>query len=760
MFAPTPAGFQPLLHELSTCLSAPTVALSAGDGQIRPDGAQGLFSADIRLLSRAEVEVPGTELEPISGALHGADRAEFVAVLRGLGDPGPDPTVWLRRRRTVRPDGMDESFSIENASGSGFALTLTLRWAADLADIEVVKAGAAPTELVAGELTPAGLEFATAEVRAIAQAPGAELALECGQAHARWQLRVPARGTVTVNATITVADAGAAVIAAPVGVWSADHLEPDRPPAHLEPDRPPANLEPDRPPARPNPARAGGAAGRAAGDRSDSVDPAGLTVVADDRRLGRLVSRSLADLAALRMATPGQPADVFYAAGSPWYLTLFGRDSLWAARLGLPLGTSVAAGTLRTLAARQASTTDIATAAEPGKILHELRRPRRSLADPMLPPVYYGTVDATLLWVILLEQAWRWGMSEEAAAGLLPAAERALDWMAESGDSDGDGFLEYADASGRGLTNQGWKDSGDAVRFADGRIADGPVALAEVQGYAYQAALAGASLLDGLGRPGAARWRDYATGLAAKFRQKFWCTDNLGPYPAMALDGAKNRVDAPASNMGHLLGTGILSAGESAAVANRLIAPGLSSGFGLRTMSATAGGYSPLSYHCGSVWPHDTAIAVAGLSAAGFPAQAGVLTAGLLAAADAFDGRFPELYSGWSAEETEIPVPYPAACRPQAWSAAAAVVLVQSLLGLRVDVPAGTLTLAPVSTAGALAVAGLQVAGDRLNVRVDSSGRVLEVDYAGPLRVRVGQHVAPTPAPPGAPAGTADPARW
>ena len=717
MSASTSVGLQPLLHELCTCLRAPTVALSGADGQIREDGAQGLFSADIRLLSRAEVEVDGIELEPISGALRGADRAEFVALLRGLGDAGPDPTVWLRRDRTVRPDGMDESFTIENASGSAIALTLMLCWAADLADIESVKAGVAACSVEPGELTPAGVVFRTADVRATAQAPGADLTVNAGQASARWRLEVPAREAVTVRAAITVVDSGAAVIAAPDGAAAlalpADAGSPRRP----------------------------GGPGRGGGSPARST-VGGLTVVADDRRVGRLVSQSLADLAALRMATPELPDDTFYAAGSPWYLTLFGRDSLWAARMGLPLGTAVAAGTLRTLAARQATSTDVATAAEPGKILHELRRSRRSLADPLLPPVYYGTVDATLLWIILLEQAWRWGLPEDVVAGLLPAAERGLRWMAESGDSDGDGFLEYADTSGRGLTNQGWKDSGDAVRFADGRIADGPVALAEVQGYAYQAALAGAGLLDALGRPGAGRWREFAAELAGKFREKYWCADDLGSYPALALDGSKNRVDAPASNMGHLLQSGILSADESAAVADRLVGPDLSSGFGLRTMSAAAGGYSPLSYHCGSVWPHDTAIVVAGLSAAGFPAQAGVLTSGLLAAADAFDGRFPELYAGWSAEVTGVPVPYPAACRPQAWSAATALVLVQTLLGLQVDVPAGTLTLAPLPLAGALDVAGLTVAGHRLDVRTDSVGAVVGVDYAGPLRV-----VEPVPAP-------------
>ena len=341
-------------------------------------------------------------------------------------------------------------------------------------------------------------------------------------------------------------------------------------------------------------------------------------IVADDRRLAPFVEQGVADLQALRMSLRSRPHDDFFAAGSPWYLTLFGRDSIWAARMALPLGTELAGGTLRTLASLQGAQVDLATDEQPGKILHELRRSATTLAHTSLPPIYYGTVDATPLWVCLLADAWRWGMPVAEVAALLPAMERALCWMVEHGDADGDGFLDYHDDFGRGLANQGWKDSDDSVRFADGTIAAGPVALAEVQGYAYEAARAGADLLDAFGRPGGERWRRYAAELADRFRAAFWVADELGPFPALALDRDKRPVDAPASNMGHLLATGILSRTEAAAVADRLVHPSMSSGFGLRTMSSAAGGYSPLSYHCGSVWPHDTAIAVHGLIKAGF----------------------------------------------------------------------------------------------------------------------------------------------
>ena len=221
-----------------------------------------------------------------------------------------------------------------------------------------------------------------------------------------------------------------------------------------------------------------------------------VSVVADDRRLAPLVAASISDLAGLRLAEPGQAGFGYLAAGAPWYLTLFGRDSLWAARMLLPLGTELAASTLRTLAARQGVRVDPSTGEEPGKILHELRRVAfgldgraRRRATMTLPPVYYGTVDATPLWIALLHDAWCWGMPAELVVPLLPHLDAALSWMSDYGDADGDGLLEYVDTTGHGLANQGWKDSGDSVQWRDGRLASAPIALAEVQAYAYEAAM-------------------------------------------------------------------------------------------------------------------------------------------------------------------------------------------------------------------------------------------------------------------------------
>jgi glycogen debranching enzyme len=301
-----------------------------------------------------------------------------------------------------------------------------------------------------------------------------------------------------------------------------------------------------------------------------------------------------------------------------------------------------------------------------------------------------------------------------------------MEWVVGDGDADGDGFLEYIDTSGRGLANQGWKDSPDAVRFRDGRRATGPIALVEVQGYAHEAALAAARLLTAFDRAGAERWLDWAAALAERFRSSFWVEDAYGPYPAMALDGAKRPVDSPTSNIGHLLGSGLLTREEASLVAGRLAGEELNSGFGLRTMSSAVGGYSPLSYHCGSVWPHDTAVVALGLAREGFPEQAAALAMGLLDAADTFGWRLPELYAGDSTALSARPVPYPAACHPQAWAAAAGVAALQVLLGLSAPAP-GELVVAPPrpSPVGALRVSGLEHAGGSLTVAIDRDGEVV-----------------------------------
>lgn len=429
-----------------------------------------------------------------------------------------------------------------------------------------------------------------------------------------------------------------------------------------------------------------------------------LTVRSAEPGLDALVDQGVRDLAALLLTDGG---DLYCAAGSPWYLTLFGRDSLWTARLALPLGTELAAGTLRALARHQGSRHDPVTEEEPGKIPHELRPAH---ATNWLPPVYYGSVDATALFVITLAEAWRWGMPAAEVDALLPAAERALSWLATF-----DEFVSYRGSADK-LVNQGWKDSTDGVQHEDGTLAAPPVALSEVQAYAVQAADLGAGLLDAFGRPGGDRRREWATRLRERFRARFW----VDGYPAIALDGEGKPVDGLASNVGHLFGTGLLTPEEEERAADRLA--DLDSGWGLRTLTSRAAGFDRLSYHRGSVWPHDTVIAILGLSRAGRYELAGRLARGLIGAAPSFEHRLPELFGGGDA--TAPPDPYPAACRPQAWAAAVAPALVTALLGLEVDVPARTVTVSPLPDVTDLSVTGIRVGRAALSVRVGGDGTI------------------------------------
>ncbi|PZG44828.1 amylo-alpha-1,6-glucosidase [Spongiactinospora gelatinilytica] len=688
----------PRLDDLAAVILAPTSALSGRDGQIRPIGAQGVFHADHRVLSRAVLLVDGLEPEAVAYAPGGPGVGRFVALARWLGDEGPDPEVRIERVRTVTGQGVREEITIISSAAEPLAIDVRLELGCDFAPMQQVRSGFAGepapavrqaddtliwrgpggvTTTVAGEPVNAGAESSGAS----RPGTGGVMAVAAGEGGAdprlAWRVALAPGGRAVLRWSVGVTDPGAVVIAA---TGPAEWPEPE--------------------------------------------------VRADDRRLARLLHRSLDDLRALRLADAAAPGDTFIGAGVPWYLTLFGRDSLWTARMLLPLGTGLAESTLRVLARRQSRTTDGHSGEAPGKIMHELRRGEYTISgrggEIRLPPVYYGTVDATPLWVCLLHDAWRWGMPEQEVAPLLPALRAALGWLAGEGDPDGDGFVEYADEGGQGLANQGWKDSPDAVRFHDGRHAAAPIALAEVQGYAYEAATGGAALLDAFAGPGEGdRWREYAAALATRFRARFWVdTGPYGPRPALALDRDKRPVDSLTSNIGHLLGTGLLSPEEERQVAGLLAAPEMSGAFGLRTMSARDAGYNPLSYHCGSVWTHDTAIVIGGLAAAGYHEPAADLARSLLDAAEAFGHRLPELYGGDDRRPLGTPVPYPAACRPQAWTAAAAVTLVNAVLGVRPDVPAGRVALRPLAGAplGALSVRGLRIADAEVEATVDASG--------------------------------------
>jgi len=680
---------QPLLHHLVSCVHAPALALSDPDGQIRPGGVQGWFRGDRRLLSALGLLVGGSPPEPLRGGTVNASTAAFTAVARNL-DRSTDPTVRVDRERTLRDRVLDEVVTIASAAQDPLDLDITVSVASDLAPIDAVRRGEVPATVTPTEQTgglawrPAadGTGTGTGDGTG-GHTDGLTVALRCDPAPddvdtaaglLRWRRPLGRGETLRLHLTAEVDGQDTSFEAARTLPWSVPEVD-------------------------------------------------------GDVRLETLWRRGLDDLGGLLLVDTGtndhgHEGDHFLAAGTPWFLTLFGRDSIWAARMLLPLGTDLAMSTLRALARRQGSRVDPETEEQPGKILHEVRGEEQTLGDgKVLPTLYYGTVDATPLFVVLLAEAWRWGADRAQVRALLPQAKDCLRWMEQQA---GGGFLRYVDSSGHGLTNQGWKDSDDGISWADGRLAEPPIALSEVQGYAYQAAVLGADLLDAFDEPDAEHWRAWAEGLKARFREAFWVEDGRGRYPAVALDGEDGAVDSVASNMGHLLGTGLLDQQEADLVAARLAAGNMSSGFGLRTLTTCSPRFSALSYHGGSVWPHDTAIAVAGLSRDGHRDTAAALLRGLVAAAPAFDHRLPELYAGDRSDSTPAPAPYPTACRPQAWAAAAPFAALVAVLGVDVDVPSGVVRIAErVSTGlGPLAVRGLRIGGHRLDLEVAADGRL------------------------------------
>ncbi len=430
-------------------------------------------------------------------------------------------------------------------------------------------------------------------------------------------------------------------------------------------------------------------------------------------------AQSRDDLAALRLRG-GEGPGLLPAAGMPWFMTVFGRDTIITSLQTLLFGPELAISALEVLAELQAAADDPSIDAEPGKVLHELRRGR---AAEKWFARYYGSVDATPLYLVLLSEVWRWTGDDELVRRLRGPALAALSWIDVYGDRDGDGFVEYERRS-NGLENQSWKDSGDSQRFRDGRRAATPIAPAEVQGYVYDAKRRLAELArvawadEGL----ADRLEREATELAERFDAAFWVKDR-GGYYALALDGRKRRVDSLCSNMGHLLWSGIVPERRVAAVVDALMRAELWSGWGVRTMSKSDAAYSPLSYHNGTVWPHDTALAAWGLARHGRWSEVHRIVQALFDAAGHFGWSLPEVFAGFDRSDTPFPIAYPTAASPQAWAAGTPVLLLRLLLGLEPYRADRTLrSVAPTGLpawAGSISLAGIR-AFDRLwDVRLE-----------------------------------------
>jgi glycogen debranching enzyme len=437
--------------------------------------------------------------------------------------------------------------------------------------------------------------------------------------------------------------------------------------------------------------------------------------------LAHSFGRSVSDLASLRMRGSDDGIGKLPAAGMPWFMTVFGRDTIITCLQTLLFGPELAVTALEALRSLQSTVDDPMRDAEPGKIVHEVRRGK---AARSWHGAYYGTVDATPLYLILLSEVWRWTDDGALVHDFRESAMHALEWIATRGDLDGDGFVEYQKRSRRGLDNQSWKDSHDSQRFADGRIADPPIAPCEVQGYVYDAKRRMAKLAREV-------WRDReladrldreAEELRRHFNEAFWVEERNGYY-ALALDGQHAQVDSLSSNIGHLLWSGIVPPERVDAVVDQLMGDSLWSGWGVRTMSTDDRGYNPLAYHNGTVWPHDNSLIAWGLANYGRWPEAHRMIRQMLTAARHFDYQLPEVFAGMPRTETRFPIAYPTAARPQAWAAGTPVLLLQLLLGLHPERRQSTLeSNAPAGLpawAGSLRLSGVRAFERPWDIRLE-----------------------------------------
>jgi glycogen debranching enzyme len=644
-FADESASLGQLADRL-TLVSGSAFCISDVTGTISSSRPHGLFLEDTRVLSGLEVRIDGHRPEPLTSFASGMRSATIVARTRRT-ETGW--TLLVLRRRSIDPS-FRESVTLRNVSGEIARCDVTLALAADHATVFEVK-DQRPTTRASLDATRLanGLAFAGSDRRTVVTFDR-DPSVDAASATFATEIAPKAEWTVTMRVAFETPD-----VHRPVGALA---LEP------------PVDLPP-------------------VGDLTE-VAP---RVSSDDHRLVEAYERSVADLAVLRIVDARYGARPVLAAGAPWFMTLFGRDSILASQMALAVDPSLAVSTLNVLAGLQGTDENDVTEEQPGRILHEVRYGGSALLGPGHSEIYFGTVDATPLFVGLAGEVARWGVDREVLRPLLPHLDRAIEWIRGWGDEDGDGYVEYRRRSEDGLVNQGWKDSHDAIAFADGRLAEPPIALCEVQGYVYSAYFARAELAELFGED-PSPWRAEAVALKERFNRDFWLEDR-GWY-ALALDGEKRAVDALASNVGHALWSGIVDADRAPLVAQRLLSWEVFTGWGVRTLSTSMARYDPLSYHNGSVWPHDTALAAAGLARYGLVEPARRVIDGLLDLAEHYDPHLPELLSGLSRDDVAAPVDYPASSAPQAWAAAAPVLALRTLLGLDPHVPSGRLRVAPI----------------------------------------------------------------
>lgn len=646
------------IHDALIVREGNVVLVTDKQGNVPPANEQGLglYHADMRHLSVFNFYFHTAPPVVLLSTAEPGFASEHVLTNPKLrmsdGKEVPPNSIEVRRQRVIA-DCLREQLRVTSFHSDDVTLELRLELGADFADIFEVRGFAAKRR---GKLAP---PVVTADDVTF-QYHGLDEAIR--------------RTTVRFSAQPNALSASAAVFHVtlrPRETWSAEIV--------VSFDR---GIAPTRRQCGPNSARS------VAGSYDRWLQSC-TQVFTDNEFFNRVLDRSMRDLRMLWDET--EEGVHFPVAGTPWFDALFGRDSLIIGLQTLAFRPEIARETLKALSRWQGKRLDPERDEEPGKILHEYRRGEVSQSGQLPFSPYYGTIDATPLFLLLAAEYYRWTADRRLLQQLRPQLLEAVTWLYEYGDLDGDGYLEYEKRAEGGLVNQGWKDSHDAIIHTDGSLAEPPIALVEVQGYLYAAKRRLAPVLDMLGHaPLARRLEGEARSLRRRFQTDFWLSDP-GFY-ALALDGGKRPCATVASNVGHALWTGIVSRTRAAQVVERVLANDLYSGWGIRTVSHGSPRYNPLGYHLGTVWPHDNSIAAFGFKMYGFEDELNEVATGLFDAALSFPYyRLPELFGGQARASYGTPVPYPVACRPQGWAAGAFPMLLQAILGLRADAANGVL---------------------------------------------------------------------
>jgi len=615
-----------------------------GDIDASPTDATGLFTYDTRFLSKWVLTINGERMNALS-----VDDLQYFEtrffLVPGTGTVYIDAKLSVIRRRAVG-HGFHEELTILNHEDEPVELTVRLDAASDFADLFEVKdalkkKGRYSTEVDRKKLVLSYDRQTFGRSTAITASEKAQI----DEQGLTFEISVPGHGSWSTGIDVSIARL---VIGQPLG--------PPETPEHAQ--------------------------RRMRRDLDHWLDAA-PRLECDWDALKATYHRSLVDLAALRFSPPITGGRSLPAAGLPWFMALFGRDSILTSLQSLPFAPELAATTLRALGDWQGVGIDDFRDEDPGRIVHEMRYGELTAFEERPHSPYYGSADATPLYVVLLDEYERWTGDRAIVRELEIEARAALDWIDQYADLQHNGYVAYQRRNeDTGLENQCWKDSWDSISFRDGRLPGFPRATCELQGYAYDAKLRGARLarIAWKDEELATRLEREAAELKRRFNRDFWVED--GQYFALALDPHRAQVDSLTSNNGHLLWSGIVDKSKAKAVARQLLGPRLFSGWGVRTLAEGEGRYNPIGYHVGTVWPFDNSFIAWGLRRYGFKEEAAAIAAGILEAAEFFDGRLPEAFGGYERGETRYPVQYPTACSPQAWSTGTPLLLLRTMLGL------------------------------------------------------------------------------